>query len=737
MPAITLADLNNATIDAAYVAAVANSPTATATDRLGVTRPTLKGAIDTIRAFNNRGAWATGAIYNLKDFSLFGGIWYVAVQTHTASAAFATDAANWRVFQGVISADLAAPGGSAGLGYQPAGAGAVAQTVESTLRKTVFASHYIPAVVNITTTDCTAYFQAAIDATPTNGTINFDLVGTAMIDPQRDKFVTIANGTRRYSCALMFNRPMTVIGRPNCILRVKDFCSAWGLMVSGDGVAAALATSSGVDVKGLVVDCNSDNHYEVDGSGFKWWEQGPTLKRPIDGILIQAVQNAPNIVNSSITNCVVINPLAGVGCRGNMESEFNSAFLTRTRTTGTVEGCVMRNNRVSRHRGNGVLMIAGVTACRSERNRMKNGTYHATRFYSQAVDCESIGDVDYVDCDAVIARYNATDNGYHRTDKAADAQYKIARAGFAAGGAYNYVSNTHTILDCIFKDGRGKFKRLAVNHAVYYADTDIQSSGICSVSPPPGFSVTGMRMDGYFTGLGLSTPAGTLTADRKPQIVMNNQFTNSFAQAINLFGTPNSTVIGNACVGSQTVAGTPHIKTDACPGSFFAENSFSNGDKIGTRQGIQVYGDATGVKLGRNYHDTNISVGNLVSQDAASTPRLPVGSLITLTGYTNGWAASAYKSGIAGFECQITPQQNTGIIQISLRLDATNATTADVITLPAGLAPAQLVSTILIDVVNGARHFCRILNSGLIQVQDIPGTGRPTALWGEIVYACV
>ena len=134
MTAITITDLNNATIDVVYMAAVANSTLPTATDRLGVTRPTLKGAIDTIRAFNNRGSWATGATYNLKDFSLFGGIWYVAVQTHTASAAFATDAANWRVFQGVISADLAAPGGSAGLGYLPAGAGAVATTVEAQLR---------------------------------------------------------------------------------------------------------------------------------------------------------------------------------------------------------------------------------------------------------------------------------------------------------------------------------------------------------------------------------------------------------------------------------------------------------------------------------------------------------------------------------------------------------------------------------------------------------------------------
>ena len=636
----------------------------------------------------------------------------------------------------LIRSDLAASGGAALVGYLPAGTGAVAQTVQSQLRKTVFVSNYIPAIVNITTTDCTPYIQAAIDATPSGGTIDFDLLGTAMIDTDRTKFVSFQGGGFRNACALNFNRPMKVKGSTGCTLRVKNFSSAWFSMANGDGVAAVLVTSSGVEVDGLQIDCNGSNHYEVDGGGFKWWEVGPTDKRPIDGITIQATLGAANITNVLIKNCVIQDCLAGVSFRGNMESDTNADFTNRIRTTGTVEGCVARNNLVTRARGNGILFIAGVTACRSERNRMKNCMYHAVRFYSQVVDSESIGDIEYTDSDAVIARYNATDNGYWRTDKTTDAGYKIARAGFAAGGIYNYVSSTHNILDCTFTGGRGKFKRLAVNHAVYYADLDIQSSGVCSVSPPPGFAVTGMRLDGYFIGLGLSTPAGTLLADRKPQMLLNNQFINSFAQAMNLTGTPNITSLGNACIGSAT-AGVGHIRVDACPGSFLAENSFANGDKTGVRIGIQVFGDATGIKLGRNYHDVNIGFASHVSQDVASTPKLPVGALIALTGYTNGWAASAYKSGIAGFECQITPQQNAGVIQISLRLDATTATTADVLTLPAGLAPAQLVSAVLIDVVNGARHFCRILNSGLIQVQDIPGTGRPTALYGNIVYACV
>lgn len=107
MPAITITDLNNAKTDVDHIAALATSTLATATDRFGVVKPTLKGAIDTIKAFNSRGAWVTGTAYVVKDLALVAGTWYAAVTAHTASAAFATDAANWRVHQGVVAADLA------------------------------------------------------------------------------------------------------------------------------------------------------------------------------------------------------------------------------------------------------------------------------------------------------------------------------------------------------------------------------------------------------------------------------------------------------------------------------------------------------------------------------------------------------------------------------------------------------------------------------------------------------
>lgn len=50
MPAITITDLNNAALDAAHIAAIATGTSATATDRLGGVKTTMKGASDSVAA---------------------------------------------------------------------------------------------------------------------------------------------------------------------------------------------------------------------------------------------------------------------------------------------------------------------------------------------------------------------------------------------------------------------------------------------------------------------------------------------------------------------------------------------------------------------------------------------------------------------------------------------------------------------------------------------------------------
>jgi hypothetical protein len=111
MPSINLNDLNNAKLDVDHIAAVATSSASTVVDRFGVAKDTVKGAVDSLKAFNSRGAWAASIAYAIKDVVMSGGTWYACVAAHTSSAAFATDSASkWRVHQGATTADLGAGG---------------------------------------------------------------------------------------------------------------------------------------------------------------------------------------------------------------------------------------------------------------------------------------------------------------------------------------------------------------------------------------------------------------------------------------------------------------------------------------------------------------------------------------------------------------------------------------------------------------------------------------------------
>ena len=124
MTAITIADLTNAKLDADHIAAIATSTAATATDRLGQIKSTLAAAIDSIKSFTDRGAWAALTVYASKDLVSESGTWYVCVVPHTSSAAFATDTATkWRVYQGLTLMDLALVNAASLVGADDAASG--------------------------------------------------------------------------------------------------------------------------------------------------------------------------------------------------------------------------------------------------------------------------------------------------------------------------------------------------------------------------------------------------------------------------------------------------------------------------------------------------------------------------------------------------------------------------------------------------------------------------------------
>lgn len=117
MPAINITDLNNAQLDVNTIAGVATSTAPTVTDRLGNVKATVFGAVQTLKAFNVRGPWATATAYALKDVYTFGGYAYVAVAAHTSTTVAADLASGYvTVHQGATREDLAASGGAGLIG---------------------------------------------------------------------------------------------------------------------------------------------------------------------------------------------------------------------------------------------------------------------------------------------------------------------------------------------------------------------------------------------------------------------------------------------------------------------------------------------------------------------------------------------------------------------------------------------------------------------------------------------
>lgn len=101
MPAISMQDLENAKTDVDHIAEVVTSLAPTATDRLGHVKQTVAGAVASIAATTDRGAWAAGTAYLVKDYVTVAGIVYICVLGHTSGATFAGDSAKWRVYQGL------------------------------------------------------------------------------------------------------------------------------------------------------------------------------------------------------------------------------------------------------------------------------------------------------------------------------------------------------------------------------------------------------------------------------------------------------------------------------------------------------------------------------------------------------------------------------------------------------------------------------------------------------------
>lgn len=271
MPAININDLNNAQLDVNTIASVATSTAATVTDRLGNVKSTVFAAVQTLKAFNVRGAWATATAYALKDVYTFSGYAYVAVTAHTSTTVAADLASGYvTIHQGATKEDLAAPTGAGLLGFVQAGAGTVLRTLQSKNRDTVNFRDF--GAVGDGVTDDTSAILSAFAAASTAGAQ-----------------IAVTSGT------------YVVTGIALSNLTNVDIVSAGGslfLKNASNKTALTILNCGFVRINGLQIDCNKAGQ-SLAAFG------GDRLKG--SGILVQG------FTTCEVSGCTVVNASSGAG----------------------------------------------------------------------------------------------------------------------------------------------------------------------------------------------------------------------------------------------------------------------------------------------------------------------------------------------------------------------------------------------------------------------------------------
>lgn len=261
MPALNINDLNNGKKDLDHIAEIATSINDTAVDRLGTTKLTVRGAINSLKAFNPRGAFAGGTLYATKDVYISGGIAYVALVDHVSTTVDADQAAGKvTVHQGATREELATSTGSSLIGFLQNGIGAILSSVQDKLRETVSADDF--GADPFAGTDSTAAINAAIAYLHSRGGGWLELPGSYMVtNLEIDKPRIILVGRTGGYTYEKITDPSSVgtrlIPGPGAAWVIRFKGTATGAAAQGSGLrnAVIIDASPGEHEYGLIEDC--------------------------------------------------------------------------------------------------------------------------------------------------------------------------------------------------------------------------------------------------------------------------------------------------------------------------------------------------------------------------------------------------------------------------------------------------------------------------------------------------
>ena len=608
-------------------------------------------------------------------------------------------------------------------------------------------------------TDQADKIQAAIDSTPSGETVVCNISGTVIVDIKTSRFVKTRNG-KNYS-ALKISKPITFLGNGSFVLKIKDFSTAWAASALGDLSAAIAVTSSFATVKDVRINCNGKNHYKII-SGEKWWEYTTTLSgsffpstmttRPPIGVLVIP----SSIDGATVTNVLVVGNkiddcLAGVHFSGNLSPEKDASFLAGDHTIGTTKACLSERNTVTGSRGNAVLFVNGVDSCESVSDTAINCMYYAGRFYSTVTNCKISNITEKIDVEAIIAKWNPTDNGYWRTDRTstdagggatlAGTFCKVVCCGVRFGSAYNFNPSIdggqHNIINCTVDGFSGSFKKhpnITTHDAYYYHSmTDAYSmSAVSAVMTPPGCIVRNVYADGYLQTLSFYAGAAAISAAKTGTLsVFNVVSVNTEAYAIQIHSINSLSIVGFTSFDGDGYA----MLISDCSAPFIDCVQLGLKNKTGTRYGITFTGTTSSPVVGKYNADANYLPVNQIVGDSARYPFK--GSILTNFSYQNSWAASEWLAAVPRYAVTAATGIDSKTVLLQLCLSGVSSTATAVLTLPAKYCPKVAIPFTLIDAVSGKVCMAIIHATGGVYVYKSGAASDFTALIGSITYPTV